>query len=229
MGADGAQSKVREAFGVGVNRGQYQQACLVASVNTQLGQQDITWQRFVNTGPQAFLPLLGQHGSVVWYHQADRARALCHLSNEDLATEIMVQFPPQLGQIEVTAKASFGLQKQHAQSYCAEGMVLIGDAAHVINPLAGQGVNLGFQDVASLVNVLTLAQGKAENWSAKTVLNRYQKQRKLANSLMLHSMDAFHHGFSNTDVKAKWLRNLALSSARIPFIKKQVIRYAMGI
>ena len=116
VGADGAQSKVRQGFGVGVNRGQYQQACLVASVNTQLGQQDITWQRFVNTGPQAFLPLLGQHGSVVWYHQADQARALSKLSNGDLADEIMAQFPPQLGGIEVTAKASFGLQKQHAQN-----------------------------------------------------------------------------------------------------------------
>ena len=229
VGADGAQSKVREAFGVGVNRGQYQQACLVASVNTQLGQQDITWQRFVNTGPQAFLPLLGQHGSVVWYHQADRARALSNLSHEDLSTEIMTHFPPLLGHIEVTAKASFGLQKQHAQSYYDEGMVLVGDAAHVINPLAGQGVNLGFQDVASLANVLTLAHNKGENWSAKEVLSRYQKQRKLANGLMLHSMDAFHHGFSNTNSKAKWLRNLALSSARIPLIKKQVIRYAMGI
>jgi 2-octaprenyl-3-methyl-6-methoxy-1,4-benzoquinol hydroxylase len=134
-----------------------------------------------------------------------------------------------LGHIEVTAKASFGLQKQHAQSYYDEGMVLVGDAAHVINPLAGQGVNLGFQDVASLANVLTLAHNKGENWSAKEVLSRYQKQRKLANGLMLHSMDAFHHGFSNTNSKAKWLRNLALSSARIPLIKKQVIRYAMGI
>lgn len=229
VGADGAQSKVRQAFGIGVNRGQYQQACLVASVNTQLGQQDITWQRFVSTGPQAFLPLLGQHGSVVWYHQADKARALSNLSHEHLADEIMAQFPRQLGPIEVTAKASFGLQKQHAHTYCADGMVLIGDAAHVINPLAGQGVNLGFQDVASLASVLTYARTNGEDWSTEGVLMRYQKQRKLANSVMLHSMDAFHHGFSNSNVKTKWLRNLALSSAKIPVIKRQVIRYAMGI
>ena len=229
VGADGAQSKVRQEFGIGVNRGQYQQACLVASVNTELGQQDITWQRFVNTGPQAFLPLLGQHGSVVWYHQVDQARALSNLSHGDLANEIMAQFPPQLGKIEVTAQASFGLQKQHAQSYCAEGMVLVGDAAHVINPLAGQGVNLGFQDVACLASVLADARSKGEDWSTKGVLKRYQKQRKLANSLMLHSMDAFHHGFSQTNTKTKWLRNLALASAKIPLIKQRVVRYAMGI
>ncbi|MGY8862710.1 MAG: FAD-dependent monooxygenase [Pseudomonadales bacterium] len=229
VGADGAQSKVRQGFGVGVNRGQYQQACLVASVNTQLGQQDITWQRFVNTGPQAFLPLLGQHGSVVWYHQADQARALSKLSHGDLADEIMAQFPPQLGNIEVTAKASFGLQKQHAQSYFTHGMVLVGDAAHVINPLAGQGVNLGFQDVSCLAKVLTDAHNKGEDWCSVSVLNRYQKKRKLANSLMLQSMDAFHHGFSQTNSSAKWLRNLVLASANLPLIKKRVVRYAMGM
>ena len=229
VGADGAQSKVRQSFGVGVNRGQYQQACLVASVNTQLGQQDITWQRFVNTGPQAFLPLLGQHGSVVWYHQTDHARALANLPNVDLAGEIMAHFPAELGTIEVTAKASFGLQKQHAQSYCMDGMVLIGDAAHVINPLAGQGVNLGFQDVSSLAEILKEARHSGEDWSTIGVLSRYQKQRKLANSVMLHSMDAFHYGFSQTSMKSKWLRNMMLASAKVPLIKKQVIRYAMGI
>lgn len=229
IGADGAESKVRQSFGVGVNRGQYQQACLVASVNTQLGQQDITWQRFVSTGPQAFLPLLGQHGSVVWYHQADQARQLSKLSNAALADEIMAQFPSQLGHIEVTGKASFGLQKQHAKSYFAPGMVLIGDAAHVINPLAGQGVNLGFQDVASLAQVLSEAHKNGEDWSSVMVLKRYQKQRKLANSLMLHSMDAFHHGFSNVSPPAKWLRNLTLAAAKAPPIKKRVVRYAMGI
>ena len=134
-----------------------------------------------------------------------------------------------LGKIEVTAKASFGLQKQHAQSYCTQGMVLVGDAAHVINPLAGQGVNLGFQDVSCLAKVLADAHNKGENWSSISVLSRYQKQRKLANSLMLHSMDAFHHGFSQTNSSTKWLRNLVLASANLPLIKKRVVRYAMGM
>ena len=229
VGADGAQSKVRDGFGIGVNRGQYQQACLVASVTTELGQQDITWQRFVNTGPQAFLPMLGQQGSVVWYHQADKARALSKLSNEALADEIMGHFPKELGQIMVTGKASFGLQKQHAHSYCESGVVLVGDAAHVINPLAGQGVNLGFQDVACLANVVIKADKAGEDWSSHGVLLRYQKQRKLANSIMLHSMDAFHHGFSQTGSKTKWVRNLVLASAKVPLVKRQVIKYAMGL
>ncbi len=229
VGADGAQSKVRQGFGIGVNRGQYQQACLVASVTTGLGQQDITWQRFVNTGPQAFLPMLGQHGSVVWYHQADMARALSKLSNEALSDEIMNQFPKQLGKIKVTHKATFGLQKQHAQSYCEHGVVLVGDAAHVINPLAGQGVNLGFQDVACLASVLIKADSQGQDWSSLEVLLNYQKQRKLANGIMLHSMDLFHHGFSHTSSKSKWVRNLVLACAKVPLVKRQVIKYAMGL
>jgi len=229
VGADGAQSKVRQAFGIGVNRGQYQQACLVAAVTTELGQQDITWQRFVNTGPQAFLPMLGQHGSVVWYHQADQVRALSQLSNVQLGEQIMRQFPHQLGHIDVSEHAFFPLQKQHAKRYVGEGVVLIGDAAHVINPLAGQGVNLGFQDVACLAKVLNDAYGEDMDWSSAKVLGTYEKQRKRANSLMLHTMDAFHHGFSQTHPAAKWLRNLTLAAAKVPALKKQVIRYAMGL
>lgn len=229
VGADGPQSKVRQSFGIGVNRGQYQQACLVASVDTKLGQQDITWQRFVPHGPQAFLPMLGQHGSVVWYHQVDQARALSKLSNAELSKKIMEEFPKELGQIKVTAKASFGLQKQHAQQYSKDGVVLVGDAAHVINPLAGQGVNLGFQDVDCLAKLLTKASLQGENFASNEVLKRYQDQRKFANSIMLHSMDAFHHGFSQTFGPSKWLRNLALATAKVPAIKKQVIKYAMGM
>jgi 2-polyprenyl-6-methoxyphenol hydroxylase-like FAD-dependent oxidoreductase len=95
--------------------------------------------------------------------------------------------------------------------------------------LAGQGVNLGFQDVSCLANVLLDAEAAGEHWSSYQVLVRYQKQRKLANSIMLHSMDAFHHGFSQTDTKSKWVRNLVLASAKVPLIKKQVIKYAMGL
>ena len=141
----------------------------------------------------------------------------------------MGHFPKELGQIMVTGKASFGLQKQHAHSYCESGVVLVGDAAHVINPLAGQGVNLGFQDVACLANVVIKADTAGEDWSSHGVLLRYQKQRKLANSIMLHSMDAFHHGFSQTGSKTKWVRNLVLASAKVPLVKRQVIKYAMGL
>ena len=229
VAADGGNSMVRQQFGIGVNRSQYEQACLVASVNTQLGQQDITWQRFTATGPQAFLPLPGQHGSVVWYHHADEVRRLHKLSNEELATEIMSQFPEQLGSIEVLEKGYFNLQKQHAQDYVQDGLALIGDAAHMINPLAGQGVNLGFQDIACLDEVIAKARAQGEDWWRAEVLEDYQQQRRWANRLMMQSMDAFYHGFSNEQSGLKWLRNSVLAVANLTPIKRQVIRYAMGM
>ncbi len=229
VAADGGQSMVRQQFGIGVNRSQYEQACLVASVATQLGQQDITWQRFTPTGPQAFLPLPGQHGSVVWYNQADEVRRLSALSNEQLGEQIMQQFPAQLGDIKVVDKGYFHLQKQHAQQYVEDGLVLIGDAAHMINPLAGQGVNLGFQDIACLDEVISQAIDQGKDWWRADQLREYQQRRRLANRLMMETMDAFYHGFSNDQSAIKWLRNGALALARLGPVKRQVIRYAMGM
>ncbi|MDP6969892.1 MAG: FAD-dependent monooxygenase [Gammaproteobacteria bacterium] len=229
VAADGGQSMVREQFGIGVNRSQYQQACLVASVNTELGQQDITWQRFTATGPQAFLPLPGQHGSVVWYHQADEVRRLHQLSNVQLGAAIMQHFPQQLGTIEVLEKGYFNLQKQHAQSYVQDGLALIGDAAHMINPLAGQGVNLGFQDIACLDAVIAKARAAGKDWWRADVLFEYQRRRRWANRLMMQTMDAFYHGFSNEHQGLKWLRNGTLALARLSPIRRNVIRYAMGM
>lgn len=229
VAADGGNSMVRQQFGIGVNRSQYEQACLVASVNTQLGQQDITWQRFTATGPQAFLPLPGQHGSVVWYHHADEVRRLHKLGNADLAQEIMTHFPEQLGSIEVLEKGYFNLQKQHAQDYIQDGLALVGDAAHIINPLAGQGVNLGFQDIACLDEVIAKAIAQGRDWWRAEVLQDYQQQRRWANRLMMQSMDTFYHGFSNDQRGLKWLRNGVLAVANLRPIKRQVIRYAMGM
>ena len=141
----------------------------------------------------------------------------------------MRQFPHQLGHIEVSEHAFFPLQKQHAKRYVGDGVVLVGDAAHVINPLAGQGVNLGFQDVACLAKVLNDAHEQEMDWSSAKLLMTYENQRRRANSLMLHTMDAFHHGFSQAHPAAKWLRNLTLAAAKVPALKKQVIRYAMGL
>ena len=229
VAADGGQSMVRQAFGIGVNRSQYQQACLVVGVNTELGQQDITWQRFTSTGPQAFLPLPGQHGSVVWYHQADEVRRLYQLSNAQLQAEIMAHFPQELGNIEVLSKSYFNLQKQHAQSYVQDGLALIGDAAHIINPLAGQGVNLGFQDISSLDAVIAKSRAAGDEWWQAKALSEYQRQRMWSNRLMMQTMDAFYHGFSNDNTGLKWLRNGTLALAKLAPIKRNVIRYAMGM
>lgn len=228
IGADGGQSVVRQSCGIGVNSSQYEQACLVASVATEIGQQDITWQRFTSTGPQAFLPLPGQHGSLVWYHQAEQIREMKDWSNQQVAMAISAAFPTELGSFSVLNKGHFRLQKQHAQAYTKQGVALIGDAAHMINPLAGQGVNLGFQDVACLAQLIQTALSQNQLWHSQQVLQQYARQRRLANGLMMTTMDFFYHTFNNQRAPLKWIRNGILAGAAVPAIKHHVIRYAMG-
>ena len=229
IGADGANSAVRQAFGVGVRGARYRQSCLVASVTTEYPQQDITWQRFTRDGPQAFLPLPGRHGSVVWYHRAERVEALAALDHSTLAERMMATFPRELGAIKILAKGSFPLHKQHANAYVQQGLALIGDAAHTINPLAGQGVNLGFQDSAALAEVIAEALKTRSDWWSRAALLPYQNRRRWANGLMMHAMDGFYHGFSNDIAPLLWARNAALAAAKLPLISRPVMRYAMGL
>ncbi|NVK30788.1 MAG: FAD-dependent monooxygenase, partial [Gammaproteobacteria bacterium] len=155
VGADGADSTIRQSAGIQVKRHDYAMKALVANVETDYPQQDITWQRFVPTGPEAFLPLPGSHGSLVWYHTAEEVDRLQALSPEALHDAFCRYFPEELGQINrVLGVGSFPLRKQLAEQYCKPRLALVGDAAHAIHPLAGQGVNLGIMDAAALAEAL---------------------------------------------------------------------------
>lgn len=231
VAADGGQSRVRQAVGIGVTGWDYQQHALVIYVETAYGQQDITWQRFVPSGPQAFLPLTGHYGSIVWYHSPDQVSRLNALSDDELLSELRAAFPACLGKINrVLGRASFPLKRQHAQNYVKPGVALVGDAAHMINPLAGQGVNIGFLDAAALAEVLLDARQKGEAIADLAVLRRYEKMRRSENLKMMTLMDAFYRVFSNDLLPVKFLRNLGLGLAeRISPAKKLVMRSAMGI
>ena len=154
LACDGAESHTRRLAGIGVSRFEYRQHCMLINIDTDFAQEDITWQQFTPSGPRAFLPLPGRHGSLVWYDSPARIRALAAMSNEALAVEVRRHFPSRLGGFTVTAKGSFPLVRRHANDYHAGRVVLLGDAAHTINPLAGQGVNLGFKDVACWAGLL---------------------------------------------------------------------------
>jgi 2-octaprenyl-3-methyl-6-methoxy-1,4-benzoquinol hydroxylase len=231
VAADGGQSRVRQAVGLGVTGWDYKQYALVLYVETAYGQQDITWQRFVPTGPQAFLPLTGNYGSIVWYHSPDEVNRLKELPNEALLNELQSAFPDCLGKIkQVLGRASFPLKRQHAQDYVKTGVALVGDAAHMINPLAGQGVNIGLLDAAALAEVLLEAHKKDEDISSLAVLKRYEKMRQMENLKMMTVMDAFYRVFSNQILPIKFLRNLGLGLAeRILPAKNLVMRSAMGL
>lgn len=231
IGADGAQSRVRTAAGIALDSLQYPMQALVATVSIQGGVRDITWQRFTRYGPQSLLPLPGDYASLVWYHQPQEVKNLLALSDEALLDAFRQQFPKALPEITgLLQRGSFSLTRNHAQHYVRQGVALIGDAAHTIHPLAGQGVNLGFQDVDVLAQLLLTAWQHGEDIADLGLLQGYERQRKWPNHLMQRSMDAFSYGFSNDIAPLKLLRNLGLRLANQPGpLKREVMRYAIGM
>jgi 2-octaprenyl-3-methyl-6-methoxy-1,4-benzoquinol hydroxylase len=231
VAADGGFSKVRLAAGMGVSGWDYEQHALVLTVDTAEGQQDITWQRFTPTGPQALLPLSGAHASLVWYNTPEAVKRLRALPDDALLAELLQAFPPCLGDIQaISARGSFPLRRQHALGYVKGGVALIGDAAHMIHPLAGQGVNIGLLDAAALAEVLVAAQRKGADIGGQTVLARYESMRRRNNLLMMTVMDAFYRAFGNNLPPLRFIRNMGLELAeRIKPAKKIAMSYAMGL
>jgi 2-octaprenyl-3-methyl-6-methoxy-1,4-benzoquinol hydroxylase len=231
VAADGGHSKVRQAVGLGVTSWDYNQHALVIYVETAYPQQDITWQRFVPSGPQAFLPLSGNYGSIVWYQSPDEVRRLQALPFDALQNELLAAFPDCLGEIkQILGVASFPLKRQHAQQYVKQGVALVGDAAHMINPLAGQGVNIGLLDAAALAEVLVDAHKHGKNIADLSVLKRYESMRRNENLKMMTVMDVFYRSFSNDILPLKLVRNLGLGLAqRLTPIRNKVMRAAMGL
>lgn len=230
LACDGANSLARRWSGIGLTSWQYRQHCLLAVVKTQIPNQSATWQQFFPSGPRAFLPLQGENGCVVWYDSPECIMQLKHLSTTQLAEEINRHFPSRLGNVEVISTGSFPLTRQHAQQYVRQGVVLLGDSAHTINPLAGQGVNLGFKDVAALLDVIEQAVSKGEHFADEQVLKRYEKERRMDNSLMQTGMDVFYKTFKTDLLPVKVVRNLALVMAqRTTFLKKRALKYALGL
>ncbi|QUJ66822.1 2-octaprenyl-3-methyl-6-methoxy-1,4-benzoquinol hydroxylase [Photobacterium sp. GJ3] len=227
VGADGANSRVRQLAKIGITAWDYRQHCLLISVETELPQQEITWQQFTPQGPRSFLPMPGHQGSLVWYDHPARIKQLTAMPNPQLAQEIAKTFPAELGQITVQNKGSFPLTRRHAQTYFQNGIVLLGDAAHTINPLAGQGVNLGFKDVDVLLD--EMANG-GDFWFETCVLQRYERRRRPDNLIMQTGMDVFYKAFSNDLLPFAVLRNVGLKLAdHTGPLKHRVLKYALGL
>ncbi|MGM0517258.1 MAG: FAD-dependent oxidoreductase [Pseudomonadota bacterium] len=225
LGADGQRSWVREAASIGASTRDYAVAAQVLSVRTAYPQQDITWQRFTPDGPQAFLPLAGPRGSLVWYDSPERVRARHALEPESLREEAMARFPDELGEIEaVEAQGWFPIRRLHAHRYWAERVVLVGDAAHSIHPLAGQGANLGFGDVAALATVF--AEGEPGDIR---LARRYERLRRADNHLVQSLMDGFDWGYRRRDPLTVAARTAATQLvAGVPPLRRWMTRMAGG-
>lgn len=230
IGADGANSRVREMAGIGIHAWAYPQSCMLITVQCESEPGDCTWQRFTPTGPHAFLPLFDNWASLVWYDTPARIRQLQGMTMEQLGREIAYHFPQRLGKVTPVAAGAFPLARRHALDYVREGLALVGDAAHTIHPLAGQGVNLGYRDVEALLDVVGNARAHGEAWASQQVLKRYQMRRMADNFIMQSGMDLFYAGFSNDLGPVRILRNIGLMAAeRAGGLKRQALKYALGL
>ena len=230
IGADGANSQVRKWAGIGLHAWHYDQSCMLISVKCDEKPGVSTWQHFTPNGPHAFLPLFDNWASLVWYDRPGRIRQLQTMNMTQLQREIEKNFPARLGQVTPFASGAFPLTRRHALHYVKPGLALIGDAAHTIHPLAGQGVNLGYRDVEALLEVLINARSAGEIWTSEAVLKRYQRRRQIDNFIMQSGMDLFYAGFSNDLPPVRMLRNLGLMAAqRAGVLKRRALKYALGL
>ena len=230
LACDGGQSPIRQLAGIGVTGWQYQQQALVVAIDTHTESQDITWQQMSPTGPKAFLPLAHGKASLVWYHHADEVKRLRSLPKTQLKTVIQHAFPTELVDFEIEQISSFPLTRQHAHTYVKGRVLLLGDSAHLINPLAGQGVNLGFKDVAALQTLLAKAIKEGADWRQSDVLKHYELSRQRENLLMMSAMDGIYATFSNANPLLKCARQAGLNLVnQLPMLKKLATKYACGI
>lgn len=230
IAADGALSSLRQLAGIGQTGWQYQQACLLINVKTTYPSVPMTWQQFTEQGPRAYLPLPEQNASLVWYDQHTRVAQLAKLTPSQLQHEIQQHFPPELGEFSVLQAAYFPLTRSHANQYYAHRVVLVGDAAHTINPLAGQGVNLGFADAQVLATLLKAQWHAGQDLAESSLLTRYERERRMANSTMMTAMDAFYHVFGSSLGPIRTLRQLGLQLAgKAGPLKTLVGKYAAGL
>ncbi len=239
IAADGANSYVRRCFALPTREWDYGHHAIVCSVETEKQHQCTAWQRFDESGPLAFLPLYGRNSSgdserfcsIVWSVVPDLAEQLMALDSDDFSRALEKAFESRLGAVkDVSQRHCFPLRQRHAKQYVAEGLALVGDAAHTIHPLAGQGVNQGFKDVMALAGILLSAAQDGVAVSHPLLLKRYQRQRQGDNLMMMGVMEGFKRLFEQQDPLLRWIRNAGMKWVdRQGAIKNHLVSQAMGL
>lgn len=235
IAADGANSAVRRLTGVATREWDYLHHAIVTSVRCSQPHRKTAWQRFTDHGPLAFLPLErdGQQDwcSIVWSTTPAEAERLMALEDTAFCAELERAFEGCLGEvISADPRLCVPLRQRHAKHYVAEGLALIGDAAHTIHPLAGQGVNLGFLDAAVLAEVLLQAHERGERLADVKVLSRYERRRMPHNLALMAAMEGFERLFQADRLPLRWLRNAGLKLVeQMPEAKALFVREALGL
>jgi 2-octaprenylphenol hydroxylase len=231
VGADGRDSLIRELAGIPTQGWEYDQRAIVATVRPQRWHQETAWQRFLPTGPLALLPLADGRCSIVWSATQSRAQELLALDDQGFSEALTRASEDRLGEIRLDgARTALPLRLQHAERYVEPGLALIGDAAHAIHPLAGQGVNLGFLDAAELAAALILALGRRRDIASPWTLRRYERARRGENLAMLLAMDAFKRAFGSKLPPLVAARGLGLAvTDRVQPLKRLFMERALGL
>ncbi|MFP1732569.1 FAD-dependent 2-octaprenylphenol hydroxylase [Lonsdalea quercina] len=231
VGADGAHSWLRQHAEIPLTFWDYGHHALVANIRTQRPHESVARQVFHGDGMLAFLPLSDPHlCSIVWSLPPERAQSLLEAPATTFNSQVAAEFDMRLGLCELESeRQSFPLTARYARSFAAHRLVLMGDAAHTIHPLAGQGVNLGFMDVAELIAELKRLQAQGKDIGQYLYLRRYERRRKHSAAMMLASMQGFRDLFAGSHPAKKLLRDVGLKLAdTLPGIKPTLVRQAMG-
>ena len=230
IGADGTRSRVRECAQIETKNWPYEQSALVGHFATELPHRNTAWQRFLASGPLGMLPLPDGRISVVWSTSSEQAEWAMTAADEELGQALSDASDHILGQLSVAGpRGVFPLQAQHAQDYVKAGIALVGDAAHAIHPLAGQGANLGLQDAVCLADVIGAALEQGEFPGDRPVLRRYERARKGANATMLHFMTGLNRLFATDSALLKELltTGMRLFNQSGP-LREHVVSVALG-
>ena len=231
VAADGRNSTLRTAAGIDVTTWRYPQTGIVCTVGHERPHRGIAQERFLPAGPFAILPMTGSRSSIVWTERADLAPTLMELDDVSFAEELAIRFGDYLGRLDVHGpRFAYPLSLVHARQYTANRLALVGDAAHSIHPIAGQGLNIGLRDVAALAEVVTDALRLGLDPGTSSALERYVRWRRPDNLAMLVVTDGLNRLFSTDHAPIRLARDLGLAAVnRAPPLKRLFMRHAMGL
>lgn len=232
IAADGAQSTLRQLAGLETDRHDYAQRGIVAYVAMERGHEDTAWQRFLPSGPLALLPCADGSGSIVWTLPEPEAARVLALDDAAFGQALTRAFDARLGAMRLLSpRAAFPLRRQLVESYVRGRVLVLGDAAHVVHPLAGQGVNLGLRDVAALrASIAAARRAGGRDWASPVRLARWARNRKSENALAAHAFEGINRLYGSDDIAATLLRGPLLGLAgKLPPVAHFLWKRAAGL
>ena len=231
VGADGARSLIREQAGIATHGWNYDQSAIVTTVAHERGHNGRAEEHFLPAGPFAILPLTGRRCSIVWTETSGEAERIVALADDEFHAELEKRFGLQLGDIEIVGpRRAFPLGLFTARTFIGERLALVGDAAHIIHPIAGQGLNMGLRDVAALAEAIADAARLGLDPGGPEVLERYQRWRRFDTMTMGVATDGLNRLFSNHSDVLRLARDIGLGLVeRLPALKRMFIREAAGV